>query len=67
MTPLPKRMLDIAAKAAESEAAIAEIKAGALESIKAVATDTAGALVEALGGKDDAEAVQAAVTQRMEG
>ncbi|MCJ8333700.1 MAG: F0F1 ATP synthase subunit B' [Epibacterium sp.] len=64
---IAKADAEIATKAAESEAAIAEIKAGALESIKVVATDTAGALVEALGGKDDAEAVQAAVNQRMEG
>lgn len=58
---------EISAKAEQSEKAIAEIKAGALESVKVVATDTAGALVQALGGKDDAEAVAAAVGKRMEG
>ncbi|MCK5501722.1 MAG: F0F1 ATP synthase subunit B', partial [Tritonibacter mobilis] len=58
---------EISAKAAESEKAIAEIRAGALESVKVVATDTASALVAALGGKDDADAVAAAVAKRTEG
>ena len=57
----------IAAKAAESEKAIAEIKAGALESVKEVATSTAEALVSALGGKADAEAIAAAVAERTKG
>ena len=58
---------EIAAKAAESEKAIAEIRAGAVESIQAVATDTASEIVAALGGKADAKAVKAAVTERMKG
>ena len=57
----------ISAKAAESEKAIAEIKAGALESVKAVATDTAEALVTALGGTADADAIAAAVAERTKG
>ncbi|WP_291729441.1 F0F1 ATP synthase subunit B' [Leisingera sp. F5] len=57
----------ISAKAAESEKAIAEIKAGALESVKAVATDTADALVTALGGSADADAIAAAVAERTKG
>ncbi|MBY6140593.1 F0F1 ATP synthase subunit B' [Leisingera daeponensis] len=57
----------IAAKAAESEKAIAEIKAGALESVKAVATDTAEALVAALGGSADKDAIAAAVAERTKG
>ncbi|MFY0312018.1 F0F1 ATP synthase subunit B' [Leisingera sp. D0M16] len=57
----------IAAKAAESEKAIAEIKAGALESVKAVATDTAEALVTALGGSADKDAIAAAVAERTKG
>ncbi|WP_264212095.1 F0F1 ATP synthase subunit B' [Leisingera thetidis] len=57
----------ISAKAAESEKAIAEIKAGALESVKAVATDTAEALVTALGGSADKNAVAAAVAERTKG
>ncbi|QTN34577.1 F0F1 ATP synthase subunit B' [Cognatishimia activa] len=58
---------EIAAKAAESEKAIAEIRAGAVESVQAVATDTASQIVAALGGKADAKAVKAAVTERMKG
>lgn len=58
---------DIAAKAAESEKAIADIRAGAVESIQAVAADTANEIVAALGGKADAKAVEAAVTERMKG
>ncbi|WP_411351944.1 F0F1 ATP synthase subunit B' [Leisingera aquaemixtae] len=57
----------IAAKAAESEMAIAEIKAGALEGVKAVATETAEALVTALSGSADKDAVAAAVAQRTKG
>ena len=40
---------EIAAKAAESEARIGEIRAGALDSVAEVARDTARALVEAFG------------------
>ena len=58
---------EIAAKAAESEKAIAEIRASALESIQAVAKDTAGAIVTALGGKADGDAVADAVQTRMKG
>lgn len=58
---------EIAAKAAESEKAIAEIRAGAVASIKDVAQDTASELVSALGGKADAKAIAAAVSERMKG
>ena len=58
---------EIAAKTAESEKAIAEIRAGALESVKEVANDTAKEIVAALGGKADARTVKAAVTARMKG
>ena len=57
----------IAAKSAESEAAIAEIRAGALENVKAVAKDTAKEIVAAMGGKADAKTITAAVTSRMKG
>ena len=57
----------IAAKAAESEKAIAEIRAGALDSIKVVAKDTAKEIVAAMGGKADAKTITAAVTARMKG
>lgn len=64
---IAKADVQIAAKAAESEKAIAEIKAGALDSVKGVATDTAEALVAALGGKADAKVIAAAVAERMKG
>lgn len=58
---------EIAAKAAESEKAIAEIREGALKSVEAVANDTAAEIVAALGGKADAATITAAVTARMKG
>ncbi len=58
---------EIAAKAAESEKAITEIRAGAQEAIKEVAKDTAKEIVAAMGGKADARSVTAAVTARMKG
>jgi len=64
---LAKADAQIAAKTAESEAAIAEIRAGAVKSVTAVAKDTAKEIVGALGGKADAKAVTAAVSARMKG
>lgn len=64
---IAKADAEIAAKAAESEAAIADIRASALENVKLVASDTASALVEALGGKDDSKLIAAAVAERTEG
>jgi len=58
---------EIAAKSAESEKAIAEIRKGALDSIKAVATDTAKEVVASLGVKADAKSVTAAVGARLKG
>jgi F-type H+-transporting ATPase subunit b len=58
---------EIAAKSAEAEKAIAEIRAGALDSIKEVAGATAKEVVAALGVKADARTVTAAVTARMKG
>ncbi|APX23071.1 MAG: ATP F0F1 synthase subunit B' [Rhodobacteraceae bacterium] len=57
----------IAAKSAESEKAIAEIRASAVENIEIVAKDAAAAIVAALGGKADQAAVSAAVDERMKG
>ena len=62
-----KADVQIAAKAAESEGKIAEIRAGAMEAVEAVAKDTAKELVAALGGSADARAVTAAVTARLKG
>ena len=64
---LQKADKKIAAKAAESEAAIAEIRAGAEKSVKQVAKDTAKEIVAAMGGKADAKTITAAVTARMKG
>ena len=57
----------IAEKAAESEQAIAEIRAGAIEAVAEVARDTAKEIVAAMGGKADAKAINAAVSARMKG
>ena len=57
----------IAAKSAESEKAISEIRAGALENVKAVAKDTVKEIVSAMGSKADAKTITAAVTSRMKG
>ncbi len=57
----------IAAKVAESETLINEIRAGALESVTEVAKDTAKEIVAALGGKADARSVTAAVAARLKG
>lgn len=64
---IAKADIVIAAKAAESEKLIGEIKAGALESVTEVATDTAKELVAALGGKADARSITAAITARLKG
>ncbi|WP_420862387.1 F0F1 ATP synthase subunit B' [Algirhabdus cladophorae] len=64
---IAKADAEIAAKAAESEKAIGEIKASALDSVTTVAKDTAKEIVAAMGGKADAKSVTAAVTARMKG
>jgi len=58
---------EIAAKAAEGEKAIAEIRANALDNIEVVAKDAAAAVVSSLGFTADAAAVEKAVTSRMKG
>ena len=60
---------EIAAKSAESEARIAEIRAGALQSIEEVARDVAADVVNAVapGQKVDADALAAAVAERVKG
>ncbi len=57
----------ISAKAAESEQAIAEIRAGAVESVKAVAKDTTKEILSAMGSKADAKSITAAINARMKG
>ena len=57
----------IAAKAAEGEKAIADIRANALNSVSEVAKATAAELVAAMGGKADDKAIDAAVADQMKG
>ena len=64
---IAKADAEIAAKAAESEKAIADIRASALENVTAVAKDTAKEIVTAMGGKADAKTITAAVSARMKG
>ena len=64
---LAKADAQIAAKSAESEGRITEIREGALAAVTEVAKDTAKEIVAALGGKADARSVAAAVTARMKG
>jgi F-type H+-transporting ATPase subunit b len=64
---IAKADAQIAAKTAEGEKAIAEIRASALENVTEVAKDTAKEIVAALGGKADARSVTAAVNARMKG
>lgn len=64
---IAKADAEISAKAAESEKAIADIRAGAVESIREVSKDTAAALVAALGGTPDQSAIDTAVAERVKG
>lgn len=64
---LQKADAQIAAKVAESEKAIGEIRAESVVHITTVARDTAAALVAALGVTTDAETIQAAVSSRIRG
>ena len=64
---LQKADAEIAARTAESERLIGEIRAQAVDSVSAVARDTARAIVTALGGTVDEAAVDAAVDQRVRG
>ena len=64
---IAKADAQIAAKSAESETAIAEIRAGAMDSIKEVAKDTAKEIVAAMGGKADVRTISSAVSARLKG
>lgn len=66
-TEMKKADAAIAAKTAESEAAIAEIRDSAIKNVTAVAKDTAKELVLAMGGTADAKTITAAVNARMKG
>ena len=64
---IAKADVEIAAKTADSEKRIAEIKAGAMDAVSEVAKATAAELVGALGGKADAKSIASAVAARLKG
>ncbi|GAA6188951.1 F0F1 ATP synthase subunit B' [Litorivita sp. NS0012-18] len=64
---IAKADTEIAAKTAEGEKAIAEIRASATDAVKAVSKDVAKDLIASMGAKADAKTVTAAVTARMKG
>lgn len=64
---IEKADAEIAAKASESEQAIAAIRDGAQEAVKEVAQDTATDIVALMGGKADANAITSAISARMKG
>ncbi|MFY0679679.1 MAG: F0F1 ATP synthase subunit B' [Thalassovita sp.] len=64
---IAKADVQIAAKLAESEAAVAAIRATALDNIKDVAKETAAEIIVALGAEADAKTVDAAVAARIKG
>ena len=64
---IAKADAEISQKTAESEKVISEIRATALEGVEEVAKSTAMALVSALGGKEDAKTIDAAVSNEMKG
>jgi F-type H+-transporting ATPase subunit b len=64
---IAKADAEIAARTAESERRIAEIRDSAAEAVAAVAKDTAKEILGAFGVKADARSVTAAVTARLKG
>lgn len=64
---IKKADTEIAAKTAESEKAIAEIRASALENVQQVARETAAEIVAAFGGTADEAKVSSVVNSRVKG
>lgn len=64
---IAKADAEIAAKTAESEKHIAEIREGALASVEAVAKDTTAEILAALGAEADEAKVTAAVDSKLKG
>jgi F-type H+-transporting ATPase subunit b len=62
-----KANAEIAARTAESEKRIAEIRASAMDNVSDVARTAAQDIVAALGAQADAKAITAAVTARLKG
>ncbi|MGR3323479.1 MAG: F0F1 ATP synthase subunit B' [Pseudooceanicola sp.] len=66
-TAIAKADEQIAAKSAESEKAIAEIRAGAVDSVRVVAKDAAAEIVATLGFSADKGTIDSAVDDRVKG
>ena len=64
---LQKADAEIAARTAESERRLGEIRDSAAEAVEQVARDTAREVVEALGAKADGRSINAAVTAQLKG
>ncbi len=64
---IAKADAEIAARTAESEGRINEIRASAAEAVAAVAKDTTKEILAAFGVKADARAITSAVTARLKG
>ena len=64
---IAKADVEISDKVAEGEKIIQEIRRDSLGSVEEIAKSTASALIEALGGKDDATSVAKAVLIEMKG
>ncbi len=64
---LQKADAEIAARAAESERRLAEIRDSAAAAVEEVARDTAREVVSALGAKADGRSINAAVTAQLKG
>ncbi|AXC49885.1 F0F1 ATP synthase subunit B' [Paracoccus suum] len=58
---------EISARGAESEGRISQIKASSLDDARSVAREVTAELVNAFGGRADADAVSAAVDHRLQG
>ncbi len=64
---ISKADAEIAARAAESEKAIAEVRASAMDSIVEVSWDTTNEIVMAFGEKADVDTITSAVAARLKG
>ena len=64
---LEKADAEIAARTAESERRLEEIRASTAAAVEEVARDTAGAVLAAMGRKADPAAIEAAVAARLKG
>jgi len=66
-TAIAKADIKIAARTAESEKIIVDIRAGSMDAVTEVAKDTAKEIVKMMGGKADARSIKLAVSAEMKG